>query len=157
MHTEKLIDSVIITNRHFRPNFVQNWLILSCKQHFRNGSMSKLILRIEFKGQSFLNFPQRKHYFGFGPSKLKASNSVNYFSRFLGKNIENCPPSKLFTSLENSGASILLRMNMFICLVWWCLSYAYVKCVALIFILYTSTCLYAWHVYAKKNMGNAIF
>ena len=27
------IDTAIITNRHFRPNFLQNWLIPSWKQH----------------------------------------------------------------------------------------------------------------------------
>ena len=34
--------------------------------------------------------------------QLKAAHPVNYFSRFLGKNIKFCPPSKLFlfTSLE---------------------------------------------------------
>ena len=36
------------------------------------------------------------HYLGLGHSKLKAVHPVNYFSGFLGKNIKNCPPSKLF-------------------------------------------------------------
>ena len=27
---------------------------------------------------------------------MKAAHPVNYFLRFLGKNIKNCPPSKLF-------------------------------------------------------------
>ena len=35
---------------------------------------------------------------------MKAAYPVNYFPRFLGKNIKNCPPSKLFlfTSLTNN-------------------------------------------------------
>ena len=37
-----------------------------------------------------------------GDIKLKAAHPVNYFSGFSGKNIKNCPPSKLFlfTSLD---------------------------------------------------------
>ena len=33
---------------------------------------------------------------GLGHSKFKAAHSVNIFLDYLGKNIKNCPPSKLF-------------------------------------------------------------
>ena len=39
---------------------------------------------------------RKSHYLGLGPSNLKAAHPVNYFPAFLGKNIKNCPPSKLF-------------------------------------------------------------
>ena len=32
----------------------------------------------------------------YGAQKLNAAHPVNYFPGVLGKNIENCPPSKLF-------------------------------------------------------------
>ena len=55
---------------------------------------------IEFKGQHFSKFPGKIyiHYLGLGPLKLNAAHPVNYFAGFLGKNIKNCPPSKLFLS-----------------------------------------------------------
>ena len=39
---------------------------------------------------------------GYGVQKLMAAHPVNYFPGFLGINIKNCPPSKLFlfTSLS---------------------------------------------------------
>ena len=52
----------------------------------------------EFKGQYFSKFPGKTHYLDLGCSKLKAANPVDYFPGFLGKNIENCPPSELFIS-----------------------------------------------------------
>ena len=42
------------------------------------------------------------HFLGKSAQKSKAAHPVNYFPGFLGKNIKNCPPSKLslFTSLQ---------------------------------------------------------
>ena len=51
---------------------------------------------IEIKGLHFSPFPGKTHYLGLGYSKLKAAHQVNYIPRFLGKNIKNYPPSKLF-------------------------------------------------------------
>ena len=50
----------------------------------------------------FLRFPWKAHYLGSERSKLKAAHPVYYFPGFSGKNIKNCPPSKLFlfTSLR---------------------------------------------------------
>ena len=50
------------------------------------------------KGKMLNIYRQKAYYLG---SKLNAAHQVNYFRGFLGKNIENCPPSKLllFTSL----------------------------------------------------------
>ena len=52
---------------------------------------------------------KKPHYLGFGSSKLEAAHPVTYFPWFLGKNIKNYPPSKLFlfttlqtTPLENN-------------------------------------------------------
>ena len=39
---------------------------------------------------------QSLYYLGLGRLKLKAAHPVNYFHGFWGKNIKNCPPSKLF-------------------------------------------------------------
>ena len=39
---------------------------------------------------------KKKHYLGYGPQKLKATHPVEYFPGFFGRNIKNCPPSKLF-------------------------------------------------------------
>ena len=46
-------------------------------------------------------------------SKLKAAHSINYFPRFLGKNIKNCPPSKvfLFTYLISVGLYIYTNLH----------------------------------------------
>ena len=39
---------------------------------------------------------RKTYYLGLGHSKSKFAQSINYFISFLGgKNIENCPPSKL--------------------------------------------------------------
>ena len=48
--------------------------------------------------------PGKTHYLGLGCSKLKAAHPMNYFPGFLGKNLKNCPSSKLFlfTSLPQS-------------------------------------------------------
>ena len=56
----------------------------------------------EFNRRHFSKFPGKTHYLGLGRSKLKADHPVNYFPGFLGKNIENCKPTKLFffTSLS---------------------------------------------------------
>ena len=56
---------------------------------------------IALKGGHFSKFPGKTHYSALGCSKLKVAHPVNYFPRFVGKNIKNCPPSKLlsFTSL----------------------------------------------------------
>ena len=58
----------------------------------------------EVKGQlqHLSKFPGKTHYLGLGYSKLKAAHPVNYFPRFLAKNVKNYPPSKLFlfTSLQ---------------------------------------------------------
>ena len=51
---------------------------------------------IEFKGQHFSKFPRKTNYLSSGFSKLKDTHPVNHFPGFLGKIIENCPPSKLF-------------------------------------------------------------
>ena len=48
------------------------------------------------KRATFLKVSGKTHYLGLGNSKLKAAHPVNYFSGFWGKNIKNCPPSKLF-------------------------------------------------------------
>ena len=39
---------------------------------------------------------EKTHYLGKSAQKSKAAHPVNYFPGFLGKNIKNCPPSKLF-------------------------------------------------------------
>ena len=46
----------------------------------------------------------KTHNLGLGRSKLKAAQLFNHFPGFLGKNVKNCPPSKLllFTSLPSS-------------------------------------------------------
>ena len=36
------------------------------------------------------------HYLCYGAQKLKAVHPANYFPGFLGRNIKNCPHSKLF-------------------------------------------------------------
>ena len=51
---------------------------------------------IEFKGRHLSKFPGKTHYLGLEHSKLKAAHPGNYFSGYLGKNIKNCSPSKLF-------------------------------------------------------------
>ena len=51
---------------------------------------------IEFNGRHFSKFLGKHIFWGLGCSKLKAAHLVTYFHWFLGKNIKNCPPSKLF-------------------------------------------------------------
>ena len=63
---------------------------------------------IEIKRGHFSKFPGKTHYLGLLCRKLKAAHPacpVNYFPRFLGKNIKNCPTCKLFlfTSLAAEG------------------------------------------------------
>ena len=65
---------------------------------------------IELKGQHLFKFPGKTHYFGLGYLKLKAAQPVNYFPRFLGKNIKDYPPSKLFSF--TSLVTILEKMKI---------------------------------------------
>ena len=65
---------------------------------------------IEFKGQHFSQFPGKIHYLGLWRSKLKTAHLVNYFPGFLGKNIKNCPPSKLFLFTSLVGAQLYLLL-----------------------------------------------
>ena len=56
------------------------------------------------KGWYISKFSGKNTLFGIERSNSKAALPVNYFCGFLGKNIKNCPPSKLFlfTSLSCS-------------------------------------------------------
>ena len=47
----------------------------------------------------------------YGASKLRAARPVNYFPEFLGKNIKNCPPSKLFL-FASPGQSQVIANNI---------------------------------------------
>ena len=64
---------------------------------------------IEIKGRHSQSFQ------GLGCSKLKAAHSVNHFLGFLGKNVKNGPPSKLFlfTFLIIGNCQYLLQLFIF--------------------------------------------
>ena len=67
----------------------------------------------------YLKVFEENTIFGLNRSKLKAAHPVNYFPEFLGKNIKNCPPSKLFlfSSLQLSilyrGGNNTIRLSLF--------------------------------------------
>ena len=50
------------------------------------------------------------HNLGYGAQKLKTAHPVTYFPGFLGRNIKNCPPIKLFLFTS------LLEASLFVCL-----------------------------------------
>ena len=63
------------------------------------------MIPLNLKGDTSLSF-QGKHIIRVCAKKLKAAHPVNYFPGFLGNNVKNCPPIKLFlfTSLVPCGA-----------------------------------------------------
>ena len=54
------------------------------------------MIALNLKGD-ISKFPEKTHYLDLGRSKLKVTLPVNYFPVFVGKNIKNCSPSKLFS------------------------------------------------------------
>ena len=99
--------SKLITNIHFRPSFVQNWLTPNWKQHsstLQNRQYSRAFQKLvnikvsltfscveandsfAFKERHFSMFTGKTHYLGFGRFKLEATHPVNYFPIFFGKN-----------------------------------------------------------------------
>ena len=51
---------------------------------------------IVLEGGTSQNFAQKHNSWVRLLKNLEAAHPVNYFPQFLGKNIKNCPPSKLF-------------------------------------------------------------
>ena len=109
---------MVIKDRQFRPTFLQNWLTTSWKSHLstcrirqhlstvlgqypscfsiNNCSWYPILCISQWFGQHFSKFPRKTNYLSLECSKLSAAHPVNYFSWFLGKNVQNCPLSKLF-------------------------------------------------------------
>ena len=60
------------------------------------------MIALNLKG-NISKFIEKTYHLSLACSKLKAAHPVNYFPGFLGEDVKNCPPIKLFLFASLSG------------------------------------------------------